>query len=400
MYAPWDRITALALLLLLSAATAQADSPSFSPVGIRGMTIGPIESSQQPERGYGTDASAAVLDELVRNGINTISITPFGRLWSLSSTEIQLDFEAPYEDNRRAVAEIVQQAHARGLRVILIPHLWVETGGWRGEVDPQSIAGWKAYRESYRRFLLAWAKDAADFGVDALSIGVECVSWSGRYGAYWTDLIDRVRALFPGPLTYSANWDEVDNVLFWDQLDWIGVNAFYPLAAADNAPYTSYVEGATRAVRGLATLSELHDKPVMLMEIGYTTRENAAVQPWLWPDHMQDVRVDEWEQARALSALMTAVAMEPKLLGFLVWRYYAHLDDVSQEAPWGFSTYGKLADHVLQAVVRQRWATDPSSQRWITPLAPRLQRHTPHPWRVQPLTAGEAALPRLSFESK
>src|SRR5688572_22334707 len=52
--------------------------------GIRGITVGPIESSQWPGRGYGTPYSAALLDELARMGTNWISITPFGRLWSLT----------------------------------------------------------------------------------------------------------------------------------------------------------------------------------------------------------------------------------------------------------------------------------------------------------------------------
>ena len=64
---------------------------------IRGVTIGPIESSQQPGRGYGTPYTEALLDELVRMGVTWVSITPFGRIWSLESTDITMDFEAPYE---------------------------------------------------------------------------------------------------------------------------------------------------------------------------------------------------------------------------------------------------------------------------------------------------------------
>src|SRR5688500_2375266 len=67
---------------------------------IRGVTVGPIESSQWPGRGYGSAASAVLLDELVRLGTTWISVTPFGRIWSISSTSIQMDFEAPYADNR------------------------------------------------------------------------------------------------------------------------------------------------------------------------------------------------------------------------------------------------------------------------------------------------------------
>ena len=58
--------------------------------GMRGITIGPIESSQWPGRGYGSPYSEELLDELARMGTNWISITPFGRIWSLTSTEVAL----------------------------------------------------------------------------------------------------------------------------------------------------------------------------------------------------------------------------------------------------------------------------------------------------------------------
>ena len=181
--------------------------------GMRGITVGPIESSLQPEHGYGTASSEVLLDELKDMGTNWISVTPFGRLWSLQSTQILPDFEAPYVENQEAVIRMIRQAHEGGIKVLLIPHLWVETGGWRGEIDPGTQAGWDAYHESYRSWLLEWADVAARAGADAFSIGVECKSWSGRFGAFWTDLIAQVRERFPGYLTYSANWDEVEGVL-------------------------------------------------------------------------------------------------------------------------------------------------------------------------------------------
>lgn len=370
---------ALGLLAWLAAAPASAQhrlAPGTDGwreaglVGVRGVTVGPIESSLFPGRGYGTEHTAALLDYLGRRGVNWISITPFGRIWSLTSTEIRMDFEAPYGDNRAAVAEMVRQAHARGIRVLVIPHLWVETEGWRGEIDPGSPAGWAAYHESYRRFVTAWARDAAEAGADAFSIGVECKSWSGRFGGVWRALIDEVRAVFPGLLTYSANWDEADDVLFWDQLDLVGVNAFYPLAAEDGASFEQYVEGALRARDSVATLAGILEMPVWFVEVGYTTRSNAAVRPWLWPDDMTEVVVDEREQARALLASFRGFLPDPWFAGFFVWRYYADLDDVSQEAIWGFSPHGKRAEPLLTRVFAQPWGVDPLPYAWLDAPAP------------------------------
>jgi hypothetical protein len=247
---------------------------------------------------------------------------------------------------------------------LLIPHLWVETTGWRGEIDPGTPERWREYQQSYRRFVLRWAADAERFGADAFSIGVECKSWSGRFGPYWHALIADVRNTFHGHLTYSSNWDEVEDVLFWDQLDWLGVNAFYPLADQHDASYATYAERAEQAVTRVADFGERLGMPVVFVEIGYTTRPDAAVEPWLWPDGMQAVVVDEHEQARALVALGSAAAREPRLLGFYVWRYYANLDDVSQEAIWGFSPHGKLAEPALGAMFATPWMRDRLPALW------------------------------------
>jgi hypothetical protein len=179
-------------------------------------------------------------------------------------------------------------------------------------------------------------------------------------------------------------------VLFWDALDFVGINAFYPLAAQAGADYAEYARGAERALASAAELGAIVDKPVVFLEIGYTSRPNAAIEPWLWPDEMSGVMVDEWEQARALSALIGAAASKPWFKGFFVWRYYANLDDVSQEAAWGFSPHGKLAERLLSNTFMTPWAadTDPATSWRQTELRARnaLARARPKPYVPAPDT--------------
>jgi hypothetical protein len=359
-------LVTLALLLSSAPARAWPELPAGQQAwleagngAIRGITVGPIESSQWPGRGYGSAYSEELLDELKRLGANWISLTPFGRVWSLRSTEISSDFEAPYALNRANVARMIDQAHARGLKVLLIPHLWVESGGWRGELDPGSAEGWQRYQHAYRSFVMGWAQLAADASADAFSIGVECKSWSSRFLPFWKSLIAGVRGVFSGPLTYSANWDEAEQVAFWPELDLIGINAFYPLATHGAARYAEYLDGAQRARNGVAKLANALEMPVVFVEVGYTTRRDAAVEPWRWPDDMSDVAYDEDEQARALAALLESFVPEPWFAGLFVWRYYASLDDVSQEDAWGFSPHGKQAERVLEQAFHWRWGSDP-----------------------------------------
>jgi hypothetical protein len=70
------------------------------------------------------------------------------------------------------------------------------------------------------------------------------------------------------------------------------------------------------------------------------------------------VVVDEIAQADAYAALLAPLIDEPWLAGAFVWRLYADPDDVSQEAEWGFSPRGKLAELVLRDAYAARWVSD------------------------------------------
>ena len=73
---------------------------------------------------------------------------------------------------------------------------------------------------------------------------------------------------------------------------------------------------------------------------------------------MKNVKVDELAQAEAYAGLLAPLLDEPRFAGFFVWRVYADPDDVSQEAEWGFSPRGKLAEQVMRDAFAAWWAVD------------------------------------------
>ncbi len=352
-------IVLTAASLCLAWARPVAAEPWDRTTPVRGMTVGPIESALHPGKGYGSPSCARTMAELVRMGATWVSITPYGRILDLAPSGIDLTFEAPFEQNRKAVLAAMRQAHAAGLRVLMVPHLWVESGEWRGEIDPRSDGGWRQWARAYRQFLLTWATVAREGRADMFSVGVELGSWlTGRHAPSFFPIIADVRKIYSGPLTYSANWDDVDNTMILGALDVIGVNAFYPLAEKEGAPFPELLEGGRRVAERVRRLSAGWHKPVIFTELGYTTRRDPAVRPWEWPDRMSQVVVDERAQADAYRGLLAPLLDEPSFLGFFVWRVYADPDDVSQESEWGFSPRGKLAELVLRDAYRARWLAD------------------------------------------
>jgi len=332
---------------------------------VRGATLGPIESTLHPGVGYGTPASAEALDEMVALGCNWVSITPFGRLWDLRTTEIQMNFEAPFDQNRAAVVRVIEQAHARGLRVLLVPHLWVDAGGWRGQIEPGTEEGWQRWFASYERFVVEWARVAEQAHAEMLSIGVEMKSSSDTHVHQWIGVIEAIRRAYSGLLTYSANWDEEGLVGFWDRIDVVGINAFYPLAEHDGAELEVLRAGARERARRLRTWAERNDRAVMFTEFGYTARPDPAVRPWEWPEDLVGVRVDAHAQAVAYRALLEAFVGESWFVGGFVWRYYANPMDASQEAAWGFSPRLREAEDVLRELYAARWGSDADRGRLL-----------------------------------
>lgn len=378
--------------LAIAAALALSTHPAPRATGwhdaglpaIRGITIGPIENALHPGVGYGTASCGRSLDAAKDLGATWVAITPFGRMWSTRTTSVDMSFESPFGVNVEAVGRAIDQAHARGLHVMLVPHLWVETGGWRGEIEPfapddkkKDDGGYefrgratdgaiRQFAQSYRSFLLAWADVAKAHDVELFSIGVELRSWATS--ARGTDdlraLVHEVRARYPGILTYSANWDDVDDVVILRDIDVIGINAFYPLADKAGATRAQLLEGGARVGAKVRALADAWNKPVLFTEVGYTTRPDPAVRPWEWPDSMKQVPIDEQAQADAYRAILAGVIGEPRFAGFFVWRQFADPDDVSQEAPWGFPIRGKLAELEVREVFDTRFGVDPWQPAW------------------------------------
>ncbi len=326
---------------------------------VRGLTIGPIESALHPGKGYGSEPYERAVREARSWGASWVSITPFGRTYDLRPTGIDLSFEMPFDDNRRAVIAAIRGAHAQGLRVLLVPHLWVETGKWRAEIDPGTELGWARWAEAYGDFIVRWAQVARDAQADMFSVGVELRSWvTTSRATSFVDVIRAVRGVYAGPLTYSANWDDVDQTVILGELDVIGINAFYPLTDKDDASFEDLLQGGRKVAARVQALGETWARPVLFTEVGYTTRRDPALRPWEWPDTMADVKPDQRAQALAYKALIAPLLEVPTFAGFFVWRVYADPDDMSQEAEWGFSPRGKLAETVVRDAFTAWWARD------------------------------------------
>jgi hypothetical protein len=224
-----------------------------------------------------------------------------------------------------------------GLEVMIAPHLYPWDLCWRGNLRPGggeegTDEGWDEWFRSYRAYILHLARMAADEGAAMLSIGVELKSASNRFGWRFAALAQEIRAVYPGLLTYSANWNEAEDVSFWEELDLIGVNAFYPMSESGRADPEEILASARRIAGDLYYLSQVHGKPVILTEVGFKALEGALKEPWIWPEHVQSPVEDD-----AIQALLFAMA-DPS--------------DYSQEPPYGYLPRLKPAEKIIETWFR------------------------------------------------
>lgn len=302
------------------------------------------------ERGYGTEASRQSKLELRDLGVEWVSLTPFGFQRSITATEIEMGRYAAGESDDRLRRETAQ-AHEFGMKVMLKPHLWLGENQWRGHIQPEGgEAGWDTWFASYTRFIVRYAVLAEELHADAFVIGVELASSSMKYRDRWIKVIDAIRAVYKGPLTYAANWNEAEGTLFWDKLDWIGIQFFAPIADTVHPTPEQLAEGVKRHLDAYEALSRKVNKKVIFTEVGYKSIAPTAISPGTWPEHLPDDarRYDERAQAEAFRAVFNDLAHRDFIAGAYIWKWFTDVD-TDEEDQLGFSPRHKSAARVIGA---------------------------------------------------
>jgi hypothetical protein len=297
---------------------------------------------------------AASLDALKALGVTHISITPSFFQDTLESTAFFWKRDRAAMDNE--VRDAIRLARARGLFVLLKPHLWLEKRGpdiWRGKINPQGDA-WATWSAAYKTVLLEYAELAAAEQCAGFCLGSELTEVATRRAEFWRDLAASVRTKFPGWLTYAANWyQEFEKIAWWDAVDRCGVDAFYPIVDKSSEPVTHYTAMARmRKIRKtIMAVGEKVSRPVLLCEVGYKATPNTARQPWEWHDAATQP-VDLAVQKTLYEAVRDVFDPDrdpdaARMGGLYFWKWCADLD-------WGgaensdFTPHGKPAEETIR----------------------------------------------------
>ena len=167
---------------------------------------------------------------------------------------------------------LIQAAHDGGADVLLSPWVDARDGSWRGTFQPADREAWFADLE---QLVAHYAALAEEEGVSLLSLGSEYNRLDRSEEARWRAVAAVARAEFGGGLTYGANWNDAATggdwraIEFWDALDFVGIDAYFPLASpANEAPTTAQlVANWAPHLNRIAQWRQSHGEPPVLPEI-------------------------------------------------------------------------------------------------------------------------------------
>jgi len=274
-------------------------------------------------------------------GANWVAIVPYA-FSRKNEPQVHFDHQRQWWGERtEGTAVQIQQAHQAGLNVMLKPHVWVRGDGWPGEYSLSSEADWKSWEEDYRKYILAHARLADSLQVALFCIGTEYRKAVVERPAFWKKLISEVREVYSGPLTYAANWDNYQQVSFWEELDYIGVDAYFPLDSARSPSTSTLVDCWETHKQTLLRFSRKHNRRLLFTEFGYQSTDYATAGHWL---EVEGQATNTDLQATAYQAFFQSWAGEERLAGFFAWKWYLSNPENRRKFETGFTFQGKTAE--------------------------------------------------------
>lgn len=288
-----------------------ADPPARPPAYLKGISF---SHEGRGDGGYGSLAAGRELARIRDLGANSVALVPYA--FTAAPEEATIRFRTLETDAR--LSRSVAQARRAGLAVMLKPHLWAGRR-FHGDISFRDGDRFDTWFEDYRDWMLHYARFAQVHGVEVLSVGNELAGLTMREDA-WRTLIAQVRRIYGGPVTYAAHWErELEQIAFWDALDYIGVNFYFPIARQGAPPQRDSPE-ILAAVRRISQLQSEFQRPVLFTEVGFPALATAASRPW----EENSSALDAALQSRCYELWLDRFAQAPDVTGMFWWKWPSH----------------------------------------------------------------------------
>jgi hypothetical protein len=271
------------------------------------------------------------------------------------SGDIHRTYKTPTDDS---VIHAIRKSHELGMKVCFKLHLDLldKTGGaWRGEIGSLSEEEWKTWFDKYTEYIMYYVDMANKEKVEMICIGTELSTTATVKGYMWRELIKKVRAKYSGLLVYAAHWDVYEDIRFWDLLDFIGINAYFPLSEEMDPTYEELLAGWQKWLPEIEQFQRKINKPVIFPEAGANSADGAAIRPW---EHAPSTKVNLRLQEDCYRAVLNTFWDKEWFYG-LYWWFWRTNVRVGGKFNRGFTPQNKPAEKVIE-----KWFAKPVKKEW------------------------------------
>ena len=148
---------------------------------------------------------------LIQNNVEWVTFVPFGNMETHISPEVRYFHPTrnTWQDIDTLWTRNIKLAHEAGRKVFFKPHIWIydtKSGKWRSDIFPTNNENWESWKKTYRDFILLYARIAEKNNVELFCIGTELTRLALEKTFYWENLIQEIRSIYSGKITYAANW--------------------------------------------------------------------------------------------------------------------------------------------------------------------------------------------------
>lgn len=278
------------------------------------------------------DLTIDLYQDLIAMNANWVGIVPEKLIYRHNLKLREDQYNEYWGETIEATIQSIELAKESGLKIFIKPHVVLQkksgqkdkTSGadWRGAINPKSESDWQVFEQHYEDYILTLVKIAEEYKVELFAIGTELKSSVEKRPQFWYSLISKIRNMYSGDLIYCANWDEYENIPFWNELDFIGVDNYFPINKAKSPTVRKTVKNWIPISDKLQAFSNAYNKKIIFTEFGYRNVPYSGARPWT-----HDTGKSEYDyraQANLYEALFQAFWNESWLAGGFSWKWAMH----------------------------------------------------------------------------
>ncbi|MFC4261856.1 hypothetical protein ACFOWM_03115 [Ferruginibacter yonginensis] len=226
------------------------------------------------------------------------------------------------------IIKSIELAHQQKMKVMLKPQLWIGGGEYTGHFTLDGDSSWAIWETNYKNYIMYNAMIAAKTNTELLCIGTEMDETVKQRPQFWSNLIDSIKTVYKGKLTYAANWNCYKDFTNWQKLDYIGIDAYFPLSNEVTPTVENLLQGWQPHFDAIKQYTTQQKRPILFTEYGYRSMNQCAFEPW---QSYNKSEVNLIGQQNAYEALYQKFANEAWFAGGFIWKW--QVDDAKAGGP-------------------------------------------------------------------